>query len=192
MKNNQRDIPTTEQFAAELKRLRQKKNFARAVWSTVSSLIVITAIAVIISTMLVPVLRVKGTSMTPTLRNDEILLCSRLSAPEKGDIVAFNYNNRVLLKRVIGTAGDIIDISEDGSVWRNGELLDEPYISEAALGECDIDLPYQVPENRFFVMGDHRAVSIDSRSVSVGCISEENIIGTVFAVIGPLRSFRII
>lgn len=182
------DVPTAAQLDKELKRLRYDQRFRRSIKSTVSSLIVVAALAVIISTMILPVLRVTGTSMTPTLQNDEYVLCSKLSDVKKGDIIAFYYNNKVLLKRVIGVAGDEIDISEDGTVSINGEEADEPYITEKALGECDIEMPYQVPENRIFVMGDHRAVSIDSRSTSVGCIAEENIVGKVVLRIWPIKS----
>jgi len=187
-KVNFNDIPTAAQFENEMKRLRYKQNFHRSVKSTLSALITIVAAAVIVSTMLIPVLRVTGASMTPTLRNDEYVLCSKVSSLKQGDIIAFYYNNRILLKRVIGVAGDIIDIDEDGTVTLNGEVLDEPYISEKALGECDIDMPYQVPENRLFVMGDHRSVSVDSRSTSVGCIAEENIVGKVMLRIWPLKA----
>ena len=187
-KVNFNDIPTAAQFENEMKRLRYKQNFRRSVKSTLSALITIVAAAVIVSTMLIPVLRVTGASMTPTLRNDEYVLCSKVSSLKQGDIIAFYYNNRILLKRVIGVAGDIIDISEDGTVTLNGEVLDEPYISEKALGECDIDMPYQVPENRLFVMGDHRSVSVDSRSTSVGCIAEENIVGKVMLRIWPMKA----
>lgn len=186
--NKRNDIPTSEQFSKELKRLRYNQNFIKSVKSTVSTLIVIAAAAIIVSTMLMPVLRVTGVSMMPTLKNDEYIICSKLSEIKKGDIVAFYYNNKVLLKRVIGTPGDMISISEDGTVYVNSEMLDEPYVNEKAWGECDIALPYQVPENRYFVMGDHRAVSVDSRSTSVGCIADENIIGKVFLKIWPLDS----
>lgn len=182
-----KDLPTTAQLAAEMKRLRYGERFRRSVRNTVGSLIVAAAAAVLISTLLLPVLRVTGASMTPTLQNDQVLLCNKLAQPDRGDIIAFYYNNKVLIKRVVGLPGDVVDITEDGTVCLNGETLDEPYVSELAVGECDIPLPYQVPENRFFVMGDHRAVSIDSRSTSVGCIAEENIIGTIFFRILPLR-----
>ena len=188
MNDKRPDIPTTEQFERELRRLRYKASFRKTLKSTVSSLIVVAAAAVIISTMIMPVLRVTGTSMTPT----EVLICSKLSGVERGDIVAFYYNNKVLLKRVIGVAGDVINIDEEGRVFLNDEELDEPYISEKSLGECDIELPYQVPENRIFVMGDHRAVSVDSRSTSVGCVAEENIIGVVFIRVLPFNSFGFI
>ena len=186
------DIPTTEQFEAELKRLRYRENFIKTLWSTVSSLIVVAAIAVIISTMLLPVLRVTGTSMNPTLQNDEILLCSKLGEIERGSIVAFYYNNKVLIKRVIGLPGDVIDIAEDGTVYVNGEALDEPYVSEMAVGEKDIETPMSVPESRYFVCGDNRPVSIDSRSTSIGCIAEENIIGKVFFRALPVKSIGFI
>lgn len=185
---NFNDIPTAAQFEKEMKRLKYKQNFRKSVKSTVSALITIVAIAVILSTMLIPVLRVTGTSMTPTLQNDEYVLCSKVSTVKQGDIIAFYYNNRILLKRVVGVAGDVIDISEDGTVTLNGEKLDEPYLSETSRGECDIELPYQVPENRLFVMGDHRSVSIDSRSTSVGCVAEENIVGKVIIRIWPLKA----
>lgn len=183
------DLPTAEQLEQELKRLKYRHSFAVTLRSTVASLIVVAAIAVMISTMIMPVLRVTGTSMTPTLQNDQVIICNKLAECQKGDVVAFYYNNKVLIKRVIGVAGDVIDISGDGVVSVNGEPLDEPYVSELALGECDIELPYQVPDNRIFVMGDHRSVSIDSRSTSVGCVAIENVIGKVLLRVYPIDSF---
>lgn len=186
---NEIDLPTVQQLEDELKRLRYSKNFAKTMWSTISSLIVVAALAVIVSMLFVPVLRVTGTSMTPTMLNDELILCMKSNNFKQGDMVAFYYNNKVLLKRVIGVAGDVIDISEDGTVYLNDEALDEPYLNEKAVGECDISLPYQVPESRIFVMGDHRAVSIDSRSTSVGCVAEEYVIGKVFFRVYPFDRF---
>ena len=183
------DLPTAEQLEQELKRLKYHHSFAFTLRSTVASLIVVAAIAVMISTMIMPVLRVTGTSMTPTLQNDQVIICNKLAECQKGDVVAFYYNNKILIKRVIGVAGDVIDISGDGVVSVNGEPLDEPYVSELALGECDIELPYQVPDNRIFVMGDHRSVSIDSRSTSVGCVAIENVIGKVLFRVYPIDSF---
>lgn len=183
------DLPTAEQLEQELKRLKYRHSFAFTLRSTVASIIVVAAIAVMISTMIMPVLRVTGTSMTPTLQNDQVIICNKLAECQKGDVVAFYYNNKVLIKRVIGVAGDVIDISGDGVVSVNGEPLDEPYVSELALGECDIELPYQVPDNRIFVMGDHRSVSIDSRSTSVGCVAIENVIGKVLLRVYPIDSF---
>lgn len=189
MKEERMDIPTVEQFEQELKRLRYNERFTRTIFNTIGSLIVIVAISVLVSTMVFPVLKVSGSSMTPTLVNDEIVLCSKLSKVEQNDIVAFYYNNKVLLKRVIGVPGDVIDIKEDGTVFLNGEELEETYINEKALGECDISLPYQVPDNRLFVMGDHRAVSIDSRSTAIGCVSDENVIGKAFIRLSPMNKF---
>ena len=183
------DIPTTTQFEAELKRLRYRENFIKTLWSTVSSLIVVAAIAVIISTMLLPVLRVTGASMNPTLQNDEVLLCNKLADIKQGDIIAFYYNNKVLIKRVIGLPGDTIDIAEDGTIYVNGEVLDEPYVSELALGETDQEFPLTVADSRFFIAGDNRSVSIDSRSTSIGCIAEENIIGKIFLRVYPFGKF---
>ena len=184
-KNN---LPTAEQYSKELQRIRYKKDYRKMLANTISSLIVVAAIAVLISMLFLPVLRVTGTSMTPTLMNDELVICSKRSNFKSGDVVAFYFNNKILLKRVIGTAGDVIDVTEDGFVYVNGEMLDESYVSEHAFGECDIELPYQVPENRIFVMGDHRATSVDSRSSTIGCIADEYIIGRVILRIYPFRN----
>ena len=173
------DIPTSEQLSEELKRIKYQKDYKKILWGTISSLIVVAAVAVLVSMLFLPVLRVTGTSMTPTMTNDELVICNKGSDFESGDIVAFYLNNKILLKRVIGISGDIIDIKEDGTVYVNGEILDEPYVDSKAFGTCDIELPYQVPENRVFVMGDHRSTSIDSRTTSVGCIADEYIIGKV-------------
>ena len=183
------DLPTSGQLGAELKRLRRKRSFNKNLRNTVGALIVIAALAVIISSAFLPVFRVTGSSMSPTLANDDVVLCIRTSHYKRGDIVAFLYNNKVLLKRVIGLPGDIIEISEDGTVSVNGGELEEDYISGKALGECDIEMPYKVPENRLFVMGDHRAVSIDSRSTAVSCVAYENVLGKVLMRVYPLKSF---
>lgn len=184
-KNN---LPTAEQLSSELKRIRYIKEYRRMLSSTVSSLLVVAAVAVLISMLFLPVLRVTGTSMTPTFMNDELVICNKRGNFKSGDVVAFYFNNKILLKRVIGTAGDVIDIKEDGTVYVNGEILDEPYVNEKAFGECDIKLPYQVPDNRIFVMGDHRSTSVDSRSTSVGCIADEYVIGKVILRIWPFES----
>ena len=187
-KNN---LPTAEQYSKELQRIRYKKDYRKMLANTIASLIVVAAIAVLISMLFLPVLRVTGTSMTPTLMNDELVICSKRSNFKSGDVVAFYFNNKILLKRVIGTAGDVIDVTEDGFVYVNGEMLDEPYVSEHAFGECDIELPYQVPENRIFVMGDHRATSVDSHSSTIGCIADEYIIGRVILRIYPFKNIKI-
>jgi signal peptidase I len=146
----------------------------------------VAAVAVLVATLLLPVLRIYGTSMSPTLTNGEIVLSLKGSDFETGDVIAFYYNNKILVKRVIAGPGDWVDIKEDGTVYINDVELDEPYVVEKALGECDIEMPYQVPESRYFVMGDHRSVSIDSRSTSIGCVSEEQIVGKLVMKIWPL------
>ena len=184
-------LPTSEQFETELKRLRGKQSFAKAMWSTISSLIVVAAIAVIISTVLLPVLRVTGSSMSPTLQNDQLILCVKSSSLKRGDIVAFYYNNKVLLKRVIGLPGETVDIGEDGTVYIDGEALDESsYLDSGSLskGSVEIDLPVSVSEGRILLLGDNREISIDSRSSSIGLVAEDNIIGKVVFRIWPFDS----
>lgn len=183
----EKGLPTTEQLENELKKIKYKQKYIRILGNTISSLLVVSAIAVLISTLFLPVLRVTGTSMTPTMLNDELIICSKRSNFKNGDIVAFYFNNKILLKRVIGVAGDVIDIKDDGSVYVNNQLLDEPYLNEKSFGECDIELPYQVPDNRIFVMGDHRSTSIDSRSSAVGAIADEYIIGKVIFRVWPFE-----
>lgn len=179
------DIPTAEQLRRVMNRMRYRKLFAETFRSTAVSVLVAMAIAVLIAWFALPVVRVTGTSMEPALSNGQIVLCNKLSNPERGDIIAMYYNKKVLLKRVIAVAGDTIEIDESGHVTLNGEALSESYISASALGECDISFPYVVKENRWFVMGDNRAVSIDSRSSVFGCVSDENILGVIWLRIFP-------
>lgn len=186
--NSFENLPSTEQLESELKQIKYRKDFRRILRSTISSLLVVAAIAVLVSMLFLPVLRVTGSSMTPTMQNDELIICSKRSNFKQGDIVAFYYNNKILLKRVIGISGDYINITPDGTVYVNDVKLDEPYVNELALGTCDIEMPYQVPDNRIFVMGDHRSVSIDSRSSTVGCIADEYVIGKVIFRIWPFES----
>lgn len=184
-----KEIPTSDQLDLELTRIRRRKEYVKVLRSTVSSLIVVASIAVIISLLFLPVLRVTGSSMSPTLQNDELVVCRKYGDYERGDVVAFYANNKILLKRVIGVAGDVIDIGEDGTVYVNSRPIKEPYLEKKSLGECDIELPYQVPDNRIFVMGDHRATSIDSRSTTIGCIADESVVGSVVLRVWPLEAF---
>lgn len=178
---------TVRQIEGELKRLRRKQNSRRIFRQTVFSLLVVAAVAVLAAMLFFPIFRVTGSSMEPTLHPKEIVVCLKSSRFQSGDLVAFYYNNKVLLKRVIGTAGDTIEIDDSGNVFVNGSQLDEPYITKKSLGQCDIDFPYQVPDNRIFVMGDNRETSVDSRTTAVGCIADEYVIGKVFLRIWPLE-----
>lgn len=182
------NLPTAEQLDSEVKQVRYHKDFMKVLKNTVSSLIVVASVAVLVAMLLLPVLRVTGSSMSPTLKNDELVICSKRSNFKSGDMVAFYYNNKILLKRVIGIEGDIIDIKENGTVYVNGTELDESYVNEKSLGICDIKLPYQVPDNRIFVMGDNRSVSVDSRSTTVGCIADEYVIGRVIFRLWPFKN----
>lgn len=181
--------PTRDQVAEELRRERYKRRYRSAVTSTVYTLITVAAAAVLVATLLLPVLRIYGTSMTPTLNNGQIVVSVKTGELEPGDVVAFYYNNKILIKRVICGSGDWVDIQRDGTVLVNGQVLDEPYLTEKALGTCDIELPYQVPDGRVFVMGDHRETSVDSRSTSVGCVAQEQIVGRIFFRVWPLNEF---
>lgn len=176
-----------DQLEEELKRDTYQKRYRHMLRSTVSILIVVAAVVVLISNLFLPVFRIYGSSMMPTLVNGNIVAAMRYGNYDRGDVIAFYYNNKILVKRVIGLPGELVDIDENGNVSINGETLEEPYLEETALGECDIELPYQVPDGRYFVMGDHRSVSSDSRNSQVGCISEEQIIGKLFFRIWPLN-----
>lgn len=173
------EIPTAEQFKKELNRRRYKKQFAATLKNTFLSVCEAASAAVLISWLFLPAVRVTGTSMEPTLFSNQIVFCSKLKNAERGDIIAMYYNKKLLLKRVIAVAGDTVDIDANGNVTLNGEPLDEPYINSAALGECDLVFPYLVKENRWFVMGDNRAVSVDSRYSAFGAVPDENILGVV-------------
>ena len=188
-KNVKMDIPTAEQLKNELDRRRYKHSYIRSLLSTFGTLLVAAAAVVLISQFAFPVLRVTGSSMHPALSEDQIILCSRYAHVQKGDIIAFYHNKKILVKRVIACGGDIIDISENGTVTLNGAVLDEPYASFSGEGECDINFPYTVPDSRYFVMGDDRKVSVDSRSSAVGCVASENVIGRVSTVLLPVESF---
>ena len=181
--------PSREQLARELGRLRYRSNFVSALRGTIFTLITVAAVAVLVAVLLLPVLQIYGTSMSPTLSEGQIVLSVKGNFFETGDIVAFYYNNKILVKRVIAQPGQWIDIDENGTVYVDNVRIDEPYVSEPALGDCNIELPYQVPEARIFVMGDHRSVSIDSRNTAVGCVAEEQLVGKIVFCVWPLSNF---
>lgn len=183
------EIPTIEQLEAELQRERYNKRYGRVLRSTIYTLITVAAVAVLVATLWLPVLQIYGSSMAPTLVDGNIVVSLKAGDLKTGDIVAFYYNNKILVKRVIAGPGDWVDIKEDGTVYVNNEELDEPYLTEKAFGDCNIELPYQVPDSRIFVMGDHRSVSVDSRNTAVGCVADEQIVGKLVLRIWPLDSF---
>ena len=183
------EIPTAEQLEAELKRERYKRRYHSVFRSTVYTLVVVAAVAVLVATLWLPVLQIYGSSMSPTLRNGNIVVSVKSGDFQSGDIIAFYYNNKILIKRVIAGPGDWVNIEEDGTVYVNNARLEEPYLTEKALGECNIEMPYQVPESRLFVMGDHRSISVDSRSTAVGCVAEEQVVGKILFRVWPLDNF---
>ena len=183
------ELPTTEQIERERDRLRYRRRYNRTLRSTVAILVVVAAFAVLVATLWMPVVRIYGSSMVPTLQDGQIVVSVKTSDFEPGDIVAFYYGNKLLIKRYIAGPGEWVDIDEDGNVSIDGEPLDEPYIEEKALGETNIDLPYQVPDERYFLMGDNRDVSVDSRNTAVGCVSVDQVVGKVVFRIWPLSEF---
>ena len=185
------DFPTAETIESEIKREVYKNRYFRILKSTIYSLVVVAAIAVLIATLVLPVLQISGTSMEPTLENGDIVVLFKTADLERGDICGFSYSNKILVKRVIGLPGDVITVNGDGDVTVNGTTLDEPYVSEKGLGECDIELPFTVPENEYFIMGDRRETSIDSRSTVIGCVSKEQVIGKIFMQVWPLKDLAI-
>ncbi|WP_461813177.1 signal peptidase I [Faecalimonas sp.] len=180
--------PTIEEMDQEIERLKRKSRVSRGIRWTLYSLVVVAAIVVLIATLWMPVLKITGNSMSPTLHKDELVVAIRTKQFQSGDVIAFYYDNKILIKRVIATAGQYVDIKEDGTVLVNGKVLDEPYIQEKSKGECDIQLPYQVGDGQIFVMGDDRAISLDSRTTAVGTIEEEKVLGRVVLKVWPWAS----
>ena len=179
------ELPSTSVLENALKRVSYDRRFRASIVSTLMTLVVVAAAAVLIAVLVLPILRIYGQSMSETLDNGDIVVSVKTADLETGDIVAFYYNNTILVKRVIGQSGDWIDIAKDGTVSVNQQELEEPYLDKKAYGEIDIKLPYQVPEGRIFVMGDNREISIDSRTMMIGCVAEEQIVGKIIYRVWP-------
>ena len=183
-------LPTLDQIESERKRYRWQRAYFKALRGTVSVLTYMAAVAALIATLALPVLQIEGTSMEPTLKSGDIVLLTKTYTFERGNICGFAWNNKILIKRVIGIPGDWIEIDTDGTVYLNGEKLDEPYAEQIAFGECDLEFPYQVPQEQYFVLGDMRESSIDSRNTLVGCVENEQIIGKIFLRIWPFGKLQ--
>lgn len=183
------DLPSIDQLRTELRRVNYKTRYRQVLRSTVYTLIVVAAVAVLVATIWMPVLQIYGTSMAPTLDEGEIVISVKGTDFEAGDLVCFYIGNKLLVKRYIAGPGQWVDIDAEGNVSVDGQLLEEPYISQKALGDCNIELPYQVPENRIFCLGDHRETSVDSRNTAVGCIADEQIVGKIVFRVWPIEQF---
>lgn len=188
-RRKQYDRPSVELLEAEVRRNKYNRRYQALLKSTVFTLITVAAVAVLVATLWLPVMRTYGSSMTPTLNNGEIIFSVKTNKLKQGDVVAFYFNNKVLVKRIIAGPGEWVDMDEDGTVYINQQLLEEPYLTEKSLGDADIDFPYQVPDGKYFVMGDHRATSADSRHTAVGCIGTEQLVGRILFRIWPLERF---
>ena len=189
-KKKEVSLPTKKQVETERKRYRRQKAYNKALRGTVYVLTIVAAVAVLIATLVLPVLQIEGTSMEPTLSNGDIVLLMKTTRFERGDLCAFTWNNKLLVKRVVALPGDWIEIDTDGTIYLNGDKLEEPYVEHKALGECDLEFPFQVPQEQYFVIGDMRESSIDSRNTVIGCIPKDQIVGKVFFRVWPFKSIQ--
>ena len=178
-------VPSLKEIQTERKRIRRDSLYWQALRGTVAVLVVVAAVAVLITTLFLPILQISGDSMSPTLEHDEIVVLLKTEGFERGDLIGFYYQGKILLKRVIALPGDEVAIDADGNVYVNGEILEEPYVTEKCLGDCDLEFPYRVPGTGYFVLGDQRSNSVDSRNSVIGAIPVEDIIGKVFLRVWP-------
>lgn len=181
------ELPSTETIRSAYEVVSYRDRLRKSIMSTTNTLVVVAAVAVLVAMLFLPVLRIYGQSMNSTLTSGELVVSLKGASFQTGDVIAFYYNNNVLVKRVIANSGDWVDIDLEGNVYVNQQLIDEPYIDAKAYGEPNIDFPYQVPDERIFVLGDNRAVSVDSRSTSVGCVTQEQVVGKIVFRIWPLN-----
>lgn len=182
-------VPSMTEIQRERKRIRRKAYYRQSLRGTVSVLVVVAAVAVLVATLFLPILQISGDSMSPTLAHDEIVVLVKTKTFDRGDLIGFYYQGKILLKRVIALPEDEVAIDADGNVYVNGEMLEEPYVTDKGLGDCDLEFPYQVPGTGYFVLGDQRSNSVDSRNSVIGAISQEDIIGKVFIRVWPLPRF---
>ena len=182
-------VPSLTEIQSERKRIRRGTYYRQALRGTVSVLLVVAAVAVLVTTLFLPILQISGDSMSPTLEHDEIVVLLKTKKFERGDLIGFYYQGKILLKRVIAVPEDEVAIDADGNVYVNGELLEEPYVTDKELGDCDLEFPYKVPGTSYFVLGDRRSNSVDSRNSVVGAISRDDIIGKVFIRVWPIPKF---
>lgn len=188
------EIINLEKIKEDYKTRKNREKFFYELKKTIGFFLVIISVGIIISSFWVRVLTIYGTSMSPNLTAKDTVVAFKKDQYKSGDVIAFYYNNKVLVKRVIATSGDWVNISNNGNVIINDKEIKEKYLlkSSKSIGKTDIKLPYQVPENKIFVMGDHRSVSIDSRNKIIGSIGKEQIIGKIKFIIWPLSRFDIL
>lgn len=192
MKAKQIDLPSIEQIEAELRRENSRKEYHKVLRTMVFVLMVVTAAAVIVAVLMFPVLEIKSDTMSPTLHTDNLVVTFKASEYGRGDVIAFYYNNTLLVKRIIAVGGDEVDIDEDGNVKVNGRSISEPYVSGKTRGECDVTFPYKVPRDEFFVLGDNRALSVDSRTTALGAVTQDLIVGKLLLRVWPFTSIGIV
>ena len=184
--------PSVEQLEGQLRQERHKVRYQYALRTAIYTLFGGVAAAILVATLWLPVLQIYGSSMSPALEEGQLVVAVKSKKLRQGDVVAFYYNNKIWVERVIAGPGEWVDIDEDGNVFVNGEELEEPYVTEKAFGQCDIKLPYQVPDNQYFVMGDRRATSADSRSTTVGCVFTDAVVGRLLFRVWPLNAIQIV